>query len=232
MNIAVIPARGGSKRIPRKNIKNFCDRPMISYAISAAIESTIFDHIVVSTDDAEIAQVAESFGAETPFLRPMELANDYTATAPVVAHAIEMCRKRGWVVENVCCIYPCVPFIHAIDIGEALKTLRDSDADYCFPVAHYPSPIQRAFKLLQNGGIQLLYPDFELTRTQDLDVAYFDAGQFYWGEADAWLRNPRIHSNSVGYVVPNWRVVDIDTIEDWTRAEILAAAITRIKDSR
>lgn len=225
MNIAVIPARGGSKRIPRKNIKEFCGKPMIAYAITAAKASGLFDHIVVSTDDAEIAQIAKAWGAETPFVRPAELANDFTATVPVIAHAIEACRSLGWTFDYACCIYPSVPFIQIDDLRGAFASLSCSEADYCFPVTEYPSAIQRALKLLSNGKMQPYFPEFELTRTQDLELAYYDAGQFYWGRAEAWLTNPKIHKSGAGYVIPNWRVVDIDTPDDWERAEILAPII-------
>ena len=225
MNIAIIPARGGSKRIPRKNIKEFCGNPMIAYAIMAAIESGLFDHIVVSTDDEEIAQIAKKLGAETPFVRPDELANDYTATVPVIAHAIEACQNLGWVFDNVCCIYPGVPFIQVDDLRGAFISLTSSDADYCFPVTEFPSAIQRALKLLNTGMMQPFYPEFQLTRTQDLVPAYYDAGQFYWGKSDMWLTNPRIHSSGLGYPIPNWRVVDIDTPEDWQRAELIYRAL-------
>ena len=225
MNIAVIPARGGSKRIPRKNIKEFCGKPMIAYAIIAAKESGLFDRIIVSTDDEEIAQIAKKWGAETPFVRPVELANDHTATAPVIAHAIEACQAQGWQFDNVCCIYPSVPFIQIKDIIEAFGRLAESKADYCFPVTDYPSAIQRALKLLSDGKIQPFYPEFQLTRTQDLAPAYYDAGQFYWGKSDTWLTNPRIHSSALGYPIPNWRVVDIDTPEDWIRAELIYRAL-------
>jgi pseudaminic acid cytidylyltransferase len=225
MNIAVIPARGGSKRIPRKNIKSFGGKPMIAYAITAAKNSGLFDHVLVSTDDAEIASIANAWGAETPFVRPAELANDFTATVPVVAHAIQACEALGWSFDNVCCIYPGVPFIEVEDLQGAFKQLEVGSDDYCFPVAEFPSAIQRALKRNSHGVMQPFYPEFQLTRTQDLEPAYFDAGQFYWGNKRAWLSNLRIHSNSAGYLIPNWRVVDIDTPADWERAELLAMAI-------
>lgn len=225
MNIAIIPARGGSKRIPRKNIKEFCGKPMIAYAITAAKESGLFEHVVVSTDDEEIARIARAWGAETPFVRPTELANDYTATVPVIAHGIEACRTLGWTFDQVCCIYPGVPFIQIDDLRGAFARMNNSEVDYCFSVTEYPSAIQRALKLLSNGKMQPFYPEFETTRTQDIEPAYYDAGQFYWGKADAWLKNLKIHSNGLGYAIPNWRVVDIDTQDDWVRAEILAPVI-------
>lgn len=225
MNIAVIPARGGSKRIPRKNIKVFGGKPMIAYAITAAKNSGLFDHVLVSTDDAEIATIANEWGAETPFVRSAELANDFTATVPVVAHAIQVCEALGWSFDNVCCIYPGVPLIEVEDLQGAFEHLEAGRADYCFPVTEFPSAIQRALKQNSKGVMQPFYPEFELARSQDLESAYYDAGQFYWGKKKAWLNNPRIHSNGAGYVIPSWRVIDIDTPEDWDRAELLAMAV-------
>ncbi len=227
MNIAIIPARGGSKRIPRKNIKPFAGKPMLAHAISAASSSGLFRHIVVSTDDEEIAAIAQEWGAETPFVRPAELANDHTATVPVIAHAIEACHALGWEFEHVCCIYPGVPFIQIEDLKGSLSLLMQGGSDYCFPVTEFPSAIQRALKRLADGKMQPFYPQFETTRTQDLEPAYHDAGQFYWGKPETWLRNPRIHSGGIGYVIPNWRVVDIDTPEDWLRAEVMYKAFQR-----
>ena len=227
MNIAIIPARGGSKRIPRKNIKAFCGQPMIAYAIKAAQASSLFEHVVVSTDDAEIQSMANSLGAETPFIRPAELANDFTATVPVVAHAIEACEAMGWQFSNVCCIYPGVPFIEVDDLIGALHKLNESRADYCFPVTEFAVPIQQALKKLVNGEMKPIYPDNELTRTQDLETAFYDAGQFYWGTKKAWLTNSLILSSGVGYDIPSWRVVDIDTPADWDRAERMAASLKK-----
>ena len=229
MNIAIIPARGGSKRIPRKNIKEFHGKPMIGYAIEIARQSGLFQHIVVSTDDDEVAQVARRYGAEVPFIRPPEMANDWVTTVPVIAHAIRECRTLNWVVDKVCCIYPCVPFLQVGDLAAALKRLNEGDASYCFPIAEYPSPIQRALRLLPSGKTESFNPDCDVIRTQDLECAYFDAGEFYWGLASAWLANVSVYSNGLGYVVPNWRVVDIDTEDDWNRAERLAASIMPIR---
>lgn len=225
MSIAIIPARGGSKRIPRKNIKPFCGKAMIAYAIAAARESGLFEHIVVSTDDEEISVTARLLGAETPFVRPAELANDHAPTVPVVAHAIEACRALGWRFELACCIYPGVPFIRVDDLKGALADLTRLNEDYCFPVTEFPSAIQRALRRDESGRMQPFFPQNEQVRTQDLEAAYHDAGQFYWGRADAWLSNPRIHSGGIGYRIPAWRVVDIDTPEDWDRAEVLFRAL-------
>ena len=225
MNIAIIPARGGSKRIPRKNIKVFCGQPMIAYAIKAAQDSGLFERVLVSTDDAEIKTIANSFGAETPFVRPAELANDFTATVPVVAHAIQACENLGWQFSNVCCIYPGVPFIEVEDLKASLAQFSESGADYCFPVTEFPAAIQRALKHNSNGMMAPFYPEYELTRTQDLETAFYDAGQFYWGTKQAWLTNSRIHRSGIGFEIPNWRAVDIDTPADWERAERLAASV-------
>lgn len=225
MNIAVIPARGGSKRIPRKNIKLFCGKPMIAYAIEAAKKSALFEHVMVTTDDDEIQSIANQLGAETPFARPAELANDLTPTVTVVAHAIRACEQLNWEFENVCCIYPCVPFIQVGDLQGALKKFKEQNADYCFPVTEFPSAIQRALKHSANGRLVPFFPEHELTRTQDLEPAFFDAGQFYWGSKSAWQSNDRIHSSGIGYEIPNWRVVDIDTPADWERAERIATPL-------
>lgn len=226
MSIAIIPARGGSKRIPRKNIKLFDGKPMIAHAIIAAKACGLFEHIVVSTDDEEITAIAQEWGAETPFVRPVELADDYTATVPVIAHGIQACRNLGWTFDNVCCIYPGAPFIQVEDMSGALENLIESGEDYCFPVTEFPSAIQRAFKREEGGKMQPFYPQYETIRTQDLEKAYYDAGQFYWGKKNAWLNNPHIHSG-IGYTIPNWRVVDIDTPDDWQRAEIIFNSIFR-----
>jgi len=224
MNICVIPARGGSKRIPRKNIRVFSGRPMIDYAISAARESGLFEHIVVSTDDQEIAQLSRECGAETPFMRTATLADDHTPTVPVVADAIVRCESLGWSINDVCCIYPCVPFIQTVDLREALRLLKVSGADYAFPIAEFPAAIQRAMRLGTDGRVSPFFPDGELVRTQDLESAYHDAGQFYWGKRSAWLSNPLIHSSGAGLIIPKARTVDIDTDEDWDMAEMMHQA--------
>lgn len=225
MKIAVIPARGGSKRIPRKNIKEFCGRPMISWAIKAAENSGLFDHIIVSTDDEEIAQIARDSGAETPFKRPVELADDLTPTVPVVAHAVESCIALGWDVNFACCIYPCAPSLQGSDLLAAYELAVAQNADFVYPVAEYAHPIQRAMRRLPDGAMQFYAPQFELTRTQDLEKSYHDAGQFYWGKSTAWLAKKKMHTAGLGMPIPNWRVVDIDTDDDWMRAELLFKAL-------
>jgi len=219
--IAVIPARGGSKRIPRKNIRSFDGKPMIAYAIDAAHNSMMFDHIVVSTDDEEIGAISREYGAETPFIRPLSLADDHTPTVPVVSHAIGACRDLGWKIDYVCCVYPCVPFIKVDELRASFDLLRSSDASFSFPVAEFPSVIQRALRRSTDARMAPIHPEYEQSRSQDLEPAYFDAGQFYWASTETWLReNIRVHSDSVGLLIPSWRVVDIDTPEDWEKAEL------------
>ncbi len=195
---------------------------MIQYAIQAAKDSGLFEHIVVSTDDLEIANVANLCGAETPFIRPQELADDYADTISVMAHGVKSCISLGWEFNVACCIYPCTPFIQAEDLSNSLLVMKD-DAEFCFPVAHYQSPIQRALKLDGDGRAAPFYPEYQSTRTQDLTAAYYDAGQFYWGKTEAWLSGKPIHSHGFGYLIPSWRVVDIDNADDWDRAEMMAA---------
>ena len=221
MNLCVIPARGGSKRIPRKNIRVFAGKPMIAYAIEAARKSGLFSRIVVSTDDEEVAKISRKIGAEVPFLRPAELSDDHTPTVPVIAHAIDALEANGVNFSYVCCIYPCVPFIEEKDLKKALSLLEKGNFEYSFPVAEYSSPIQRALKLGLGNQVSPFYPEFELSRTQDLERAYHDAGQFYWGSKKAWLNNRLIHSSSVGLKIPRFRTVDIDTPDDWEKAEAL-----------
>lgn len=222
MRLAVIPARGGSKRIPRKNIRPFAGRPMIGYAIGAARDSGLFDHVVVSTDDDEIAATALELRAEVPFRRPAELADDHTPTVPVVAHAVRACDALGWTASEVCCIYACVPMIEADDIARTLNLLADGPgAAYTFPVVGFPSAIQRALRRGADGATRPFFPEYQQTRTQDLEPAFHDAGQFYWGRREAWLEGLSIHGNASTIVLPEWRVVDIDTEDDWKRAEAM-----------
>jgi len=225
MNIAIIPARGGSKRIPRKNIKEFNGKPMIAHAILAAKKARLFDHIIVSTDDKEIASIAREWGAETPFLRSADLANDHATTVSVITHGIRFCCDLGWKFDYVCCIYPCVPFIQIEDLLGTYARLIESKFNYCFPVTEFPSAIQRALKRRGDGTMQPFYPKFEHTRTQDLETAFYDVGQFYWGKTEAWLSNTLVHSGGLGYLIPSWQVQDIDTEDDWIRAEFMFHAL-------
>lgn len=233
MKIAVIPARGGSKRIPRKNIKLFCGKPMIAWSIEAARASGLFDHIVVSTDDAKIAEVAKEHGAEVPFMRPAALSDDHTGTSPVVAHAIEWYRAQGQMPDPVCCIYATAPFVIAEDLQRGLQTLNDSGSDFAFSVTSYAFPIQRAIRLTNAGRVEMLQPGNFNIRSQDLEETFHDAGQFYWGRAEAWLSGKVIFGpNTAAVQLPRYRVQDIDIAEDWQRAEYLFRALNLEADAR
>jgi pseudaminic acid cytidylyltransferase len=226
MRIAIIPARGGSKRIPRKNIKSFNGKPMIAWSIETAKSSGLFERIIVSTDDAEIAEVSKKFGAEVPFTRPAELSNDFAATTEVIAHAALWALSQGLDLESVCCIYATAPFIQAEDIKRGCEALDSGDCDYAFTVTDFAAPIFRSFKQTEQGGLEMFFPEHFGTRSQDLPLALHDAGQFYWGRPDAWIQGKRIFDNrSKPILIPRWRVQDIDTSEDWDRAEILAPTI-------
>jgi pseudaminic acid cytidylyltransferase len=221
MKIAVIPARGGSKRIPRKNIKIFNDLPIIAWSIQAAIKSLCFDRIIVSTDDDEIAQIAIVNGAEVPFMRPSNLSDDFTGTIPVIAHAIKWLNLNDQMVKSACCIYPTAPFIRLQDLQQGLNLLNSSDADYILTVGQYEHPIQRAFRITTDLRIQVLYPEHLNSRSQDLPAVFYDAGQFYWGHSQAWLSGKPIFGlNSIPIVLPSHLVHDIDTLLDWEEAEI------------
>lgn len=221
MRVAIIPARGGSKRIPRKNIKPFAGMPIIAHSIKAAQEADIFDRIIVTTDDDEIADVARSFGAEIPFLRPKELSDDHTATIPVIAHAIVTLQKHC-VIDAVCCIYATAPFIRAQDIISSYNALITQNKQYAFPVTTFPFPIFRGIKRDETGDIEMFWPQHFATRSQDLEEAYHDVGQFYWGTSEAWLGGKPIFSDAATTIVlPRHLVQDIDTLEDWHRAELM-----------
>jgi pseudaminic acid cytidylyltransferase len=232
MRLAVIPARGGSKRIPRKNIKPFGGQPMISWAIQAAARSGCFDRIIVSTDDDEIGQVAKQFGAEVPFIRPPELADDYAGTIPVIAHAVDWQNQHGPQVQDVCCIYATAPFVQVADLQRGLEILRGSAADYAFSVTNYSFPIQRAVRINKQQRVEMFQPECFDTRSQDLEEAWHDAGQFYWGRASAWLAGkPLFSADAAPIVLPRHRVQDIDTLEDWLRAEWMFKAMQHQADS-
>ncbi|MEY4590966.1 MAG: N-acylneuraminate cytidylyltransferase [Pseudomonadota bacterium] len=222
MRIAVIPARGGSKRIPRKNIKPFLGQPIIHYALSAALKSRLFDAVVCSTDDEEIAQVALNCGAQVPFMRPEELSDDYTITADVIAHAVNYFHTKGQVVTSACCIYATAAFVTPEQLGEAFEIFSRESCDFVFSATAFEFPIQRAIYLNAQQRVAMFYPEYALTRSQDLTPAFHDAGQFYWGTATAWLeKRPIFTEQSAAYIVPSEEVQDIDTLADWRRAELL-----------
>lgn len=222
MRVAIIPARGGSKRIPRKNIKTFAGKPIITYSIEAAQQSGLFNRIIVTTDDEEIAEVARHYGAEVPFLRPKELSDDHTATIPVIAHAIQSLQESGDVIDTACCIYATAPFVRSVDIIAAYNALISHNKHYAFPVTTFGFPIFRGVKRDKEGNIEMFWPEHFTTRSQDLPEAYHDVGQFYWGTRDAWLEGKPIFSDAATTIVlPRHLVQDIDTPEDWERAQLM-----------
>ncbi len=222
MNVAIIPARGGSKRIPRKNIKLFHGQPIIAYSIQAALKSGCFDKVIVSTDDQEIADVAVEYGAEVPFLRPKKYSDDYSTTMDVMYHAVSWCGSQGWVLDTTCCLYATAPFIRPEDLQNGLAMLENNNIDFVFSATTFSFPIQRAIKLSEQGAVSMFYPENERVRSQDLEEAYHDAGQFYWGRKDAFLKYTSMYSpRSRVVLLPRYRVQDIDTHEDWMFAETL-----------
>jgi pseudaminic acid cytidylyltransferase len=228
VRVAVIPARGGSKRIPRKNIKIFGGKPIIAYSIECAIASGLFDRIIVSTDDPEIASVAQQYGAETPFSRPARLSDDHAGTAEVVAHAIRFLWGESHNITAVCCIYATAPFIQADDLSRGWRLIETGAWKFVFSATSFSSPIFRAFENTNAGAVKMFFPELFEKRSQDLPDAWHDAGQFYWGQPPAWVENATIfdeHSTIVA--IPRWRVQDIDTPDDWARAEMLAPMIAR-----
>jgi pseudaminic acid cytidylyltransferase len=232
MKVAVIPARGGSKRIPRKNIRLFAGKPMIAYSIECAIRTQLFDRIVVSTDDAEISDIARRYGAEVPFVRPAELSDDLTFPAPVIAHAVRWLQNDGNALAAVCTIYPTAPFIREEDVNRAFEVLESGDWQYVFPATTFAYPVFRSFHQDEAGGLQMFFPEKFNVRSQDLLEALHDAGQFYWGRPRAWLDQLRVfdkHSTIVA--IPRWRVQDIDNEEDWLRAEMIAGYLSATKQS-
>ncbi|ONG40588.1 pseudaminic acid cytidylyltransferase [Alkanindiges hydrocarboniclasticus] len=234
--IAVIPARGGSKRIPRKNIKDFCGLPIIAHSINTALESGCFEKVVVSTDDQEIANIALQHGAEVPFLRPHLIADDYSGTIPVIAHAIDFFKHQNQFWDYVCCLYATAPFVRAEDIRAGASLISDEKSveqniRYVFSVAEYSYPIQRALHRKSSGFTSMLNPENFNLRSQDLISSYHDAGQFYWGKADAWLnQEPIFNVKALSVVLPHYRVQDIDTLDDWKRAELMHQALMQTGD--
>ena len=226
MNVAIIPARGGSKRIPRKNLRPFCGKPMIAWTIAAARESGMFDAIVVSTDDEEIAAVAEAAGAEAPFRRPSELADDRTPTMPVIAHTLRWFAQHRGPAELACCLYATAPFLRPEYLRRGRELLEQHpEADFAFSATTFAFPIFRALRQVADGRAEMLWPENELKRSQDLPAAIHDAGQFYWGRPEAFLNQSGFFTaHSYPVSIPRHLVQDIDTQEDWETAERLMYA--------
>ena len=221
MKLCIIPARGGSKRIPKKNIKDFLGKPIIAYSIETALKSKLFGKVIVSTDDEEIAKVAREYGAEVPFVRPKELSDDFTGTNDVVKHAINQLAGQSIKIDYICCIYATAPFVEQKYLKKGFKKLQDSNKSFAFSVTSFAYPIQRAIKI-NNNKVSMFHQQYSETRSQDLEEAYHDAGQFYWGNLQAFLDDEIMFSDkSVPVVLPRHLVQDIDTLEDWQRAELM-----------
>ncbi len=224
-NLCIIPARGGSKRIPRKNIKEFCGKPIITYSIEIAINSGLFSEVMVSTDDNEIAEVARQYGASVPFMRPANFADDYTGTVAVIAQVINQFEQVGKKFDAVCCIYATAPFIRLTDLSKGLEFINKGWA-FAFPATEFASSVYRSFKQTDSGGLEMLYPEHFSTRSQDLGEVLFDAGQFYWGSVNQWKNNEAIFgAKSFPIKIPRRLVHDIDTAEDWLIAEMVYLAL-------
>lgn len=220
-NIAIITARGGSKRIPRKNIKEFMGKPMLAYAIEAALKSEIFDEVMVSTDDLEIAEIAQKYGANVPFMRSEATANDFATTNDVLKEVIKEYNKLGKIFESFCCIYPCVPFLNSEILKQANEKFINSKADSLMPVVKYSFPIQRAVKINTEGFLEYREPQFALSRSQDLEPMYHDVGMFYFAKTKAFLeQNKLVTTKTVLFEMDESVIQDIDTLEDWKMAEL------------
>ncbi len=228
MNIAIIPARGGSKRIPRKNIKLFKGEPLINWSIKAAINSNCFDRIIVSTDDDEIASISKKLGAEVPFKRPSEISDDFANTLDVMKHCLSWLEDSGCVVDKACCLYATAPLIIQSDILKGKLLLDKSKEDVVvFTATSFPFPIQRAIYIDNNGYSKMFEPKYFKTRSQDLVDSYHDAGQFYWASRLLWSRIDNLFEKAKPLLIPRWRVQDIDNEEDWNRAELIYDLINK-----
>ena len=222
MKIAIIPARGGSKRLPGKNIKEFCGKPIIAFSIEAALKANVFNKVIVSTDDIEIADIAKKYGADVPFLRPANISDDYSTTLDVMKHSVEWCMKNiSSEIEQFCCLYATAPFIEARHLVESSMLLK-GNIKYIFSAAEFSYNIFRSFKLTKNNRVKMFWPENFTKRSQDLETAYHDAGMFYFGTTKAFINKDLIFKeHSKPYLLPHYLVQDIDTKEDWKRAELM-----------
>jgi len=230
-SIAIIPARGGSKRIPRKNIKDFYGKPLIAYSIEVALKSKLFDKVIVTTDDEEIASIAKSYGAVVPFLRPKELADDFIGTEDVINHTLDFLKNNNELYDYVCTIYATAPLLQKKYLIEGFAKLKSSTAINTFSSTSMPFPIQRTFKLNAKGRCEMFTPEYYMTRSQDLEEAYQDAGQFYWKKLNQKSSEIMFGKDSIPIILPRHLVQDIDTLEDWKRAEIMYEVIKRLEKS-
>lgn len=218
INFAIFPARIGSKRVKRKNIKLFNTKPMIAWAFQTAVKSKLFDKIIISSENDEVLKIAGKIGFDILIKRPKKLANDYVSTENVIKHAIKELEKK-YIFNNVCCIYPCNPFIQIKDLKTALGRLKKNRNTYVFPITNFSHPIERSLSYKKSGKIKNINKRFAKTRTQDLKVKFYDVGQFYFSSKKTWLNL----NNAVreGIRIPNWRAIDIDNPDDWNRAELM-----------
>jgi N-acylneuraminate cytidylyltransferase len=220
-NLCIIPARGGSKRIPRKNIKSFCGKPIIAYSIEAALKSNLFDEVMVSTDDEEIAAIAIQYGAKVPFMRSTKNADDYAGTVDVLLEVLTEYEKQNTTFNNVCCIYPTAPFVSPDRLSEAYKMLNEKQYDSVFPICAFSFPILRALQLTNNNKVSMIWPENMTKRSQDLVPAYHDAGQFYWCKTLSLTTDRKLYTDNSGAIVLNeTEVQDIDNESDWLIAEM------------
>ena len=229
--ICIIPARGGSKRIPKKNIKDFFGKPLISYSIKVALESKLFDKIIVSTDDENIAKIATKYGAEVQ-IRPKELSDDFVGTNQVVDYVINVLKKDGYSFKYVCTLYATAPLLQKEYLIEGFEKLKASNASMAFSVTSMPFPIQRTFKITKDNRCEMFIPEYFDTRSQDLEEAYQDAGQFYWKNIDILQSDIVFGKQSIPVILPRYLVQDIDTLEDWKIAEILYEVVSNLKNTK
>ena len=220
-NLCIIPARGGSKRIPRKNIKDFLGLPIIAYSIKAALSSELFDEVMVSTDDEEISTIAMKYGAKVPFIRSNKNSDDYASTIDVLIEVLSWYKEnKGENYTHGCCLYPTAPFVTAKSLNEGYQKLITNNKTTVFPVVPFSYPIQRALKIV-NDNIELYQPEHELSRSQDLEPAFHDAGQFYWFKVESILKEKKLWTARSGTIILNdTEAQDIDTLSDWKIAEL------------
>lgn len=221
-NICIIPARGGSKRIPKKNIKDFYGVPIIKYSIDIALKSKLFKEVIVSTDDNEISEISKKFGANVPFLRPKLLSDDYTGIQEVINHAIDYLKLKNNSIDFICCLFPTAPFVKVEELKKGLDLIsKVKENRFTFSATKFSYPIQRSFSLNREQLADPFDKSFTKERSQDLKDFYHDAGQFYWGSIKSWASKLNLFEKSLPIILPSWRVQDLDTLEDWERAELI-----------
>ena len=227
-NIAIIPARGGSKRIPKKNIKDFLGKPIIAYSIEIAISCKLFNKVIISTDDQQIKKVAIKYGAEAPFIRPKEIADDFTGTHEVIGHAVKWLEDNGEKIDYACCIYPTAPLIQKNDLVKGFEIIKTGKWNSVMAATNFSYPIFRSFENLKDGGLKMVFPEHYNSRSQDLPEVYHDAGLFYWAKPEIWKKKPERYNKKNSIIkIPNYRIQDIDTLDDWKKAEITFKIINR-----